>query len=254
MLKDVEYIKYSKQSGVYLLIGTDDNENSVVYVGQASNRKNGEGLLCRLKEHDRNEEKGYWTEAVIFTTKNNNLGQTEISYLENRFCEIIGEANRYDLKNDKTPNSGNVTEEEKSDLEEFIEYSRLIMGALGYTVFEPIIKKKTEEKPSNINEEPVLYIKSSTLKATGKEVVGGFVVMKESKISSEIKSSCAKNVINLRNKYTENKTIDNNYKINKDILFTSPSAAAKFVLGYSSNGYEAWVNDKGKTLKELKNN
>ncbi|HRM25826.1 MAG TPA: methionine sulfoxide reductase, partial [Clostridia bacterium] len=31
------------QSGVYLLFGTDKDENTVVYIGQAGNRKNGRG-------------------------------------------------------------------------------------------------------------------------------------------------------------------------------------------------------------------
>ncbi len=57
-----------KQSGVYFLFGIEDDESvdetRVVYIGQASARKNGEGLLCRLKEHRANEDKGYWTEAV----------------------------------------------------------------------------------------------------------------------------------------------------------------------------------------------
>lgn len=59
---------------------------NVVYVGQAGVRKNGEGILFRLQEHKRNPDKDYWTEAVVFTTSNNSFGPTEISYLENRFC------------------------------------------------------------------------------------------------------------------------------------------------------------------------
>jgi len=37
----------------------------------------------------------------------------------------------------------------------------------------------------------------------------------------------------------------------KDTLFSSPSAAADFILGYSVSGPRSWKNSKGKSLKEL---
>lgn len=86
-----------KQSGVYFLFGTSDTTGKgVVYIGQAGARKNGEGILNRLQEHKRNPEKDYWTEAIVFTTSNNSFGPTEISYLENRFCNLALQANRYE--------------------------------------------------------------------------------------------------------------------------------------------------------------
>ena len=47
-----------KQSGVYFLFGIDEESGaSVVYLGQAGVRKNGESILFRLQEHKRNAEK-----------------------------------------------------------------------------------------------------------------------------------------------------------------------------------------------------
>ena len=99
-----------KQSGVYFLFGaSDETGKGVVYIGQAGARKNGEGILNRLQEHKRNPDKDYWTEAVVFTTSNNSFGPTEISYLENRFCNLALEANRYEVKNGNDPTPGNIT-------------------------------------------------------------------------------------------------------------------------------------------------
>jgi hypothetical protein len=107
-----------KQSGVYFLFGISDKTGeNVVYIGQAGVRKNGEGILFRLQEHKRNPDKDYWTEAVVFTTSNNSFGPTEISYLENRFCNLATESNRYIVKNGNDPTPGNVTEEKESELE-----------------------------------------------------------------------------------------------------------------------------------------
>ena len=126
------------QSSVYFLFGgNDDGKRDVVYIGQAGIRKNGGGILTRLMEHDKNPEKDYWTEAVVFTTSNNSFGQTELSFLENRFCNMALEAQRYEVKNAVEPTPGNITEEKESELEEYADYAELILGVLGYKVFEP---------------------------------------------------------------------------------------------------------------------
>ena len=100
--KDREHLK---QSGIYFLFGgtTDNSTKDVVYIGQAGVRKNGEGLLYRLQEHKRNPEKNYWNEAIAITTTDNSLGATDISYLENHFCNLARNANRYDVKNGNEP-------------------------------------------------------------------------------------------------------------------------------------------------------
>lgn len=100
-------------------------------------------MLYRLQEHKRNPDKEYWTEAVVFTTSNNSFGPTEISYLENRFCGLALAAKRYDVKNGIDPTQGNITEEKESELEEFIDYARIVMGTLGHKVFEPLVSVTT---------------------------------------------------------------------------------------------------------------
>ncbi len=124
-----------KQSGVYFLFGASDNvEKPVVYIGQAGMRKNGEGILKRLREHNRNPEKNYWDIAVIFTTSNNSFGPTEISYLENRFCNLIRATARYEVKNGNEPTPGNITEEKESEMEEYIDNAKLILETIGYKI------------------------------------------------------------------------------------------------------------------------
>ncbi len=87
------------KSGVYFLFGaSDETDENVVYIGQAGERENGQGILYRLQEHKRNPDKDYWTEAVVFTTSNNSFSPTEISYLENRFTNMAAGAKRYIVK------------------------------------------------------------------------------------------------------------------------------------------------------------
>lgn len=245
-----------KQSGVYFLFGTsDETGKGVVYIGQAGARKNGEGILNRLQEHKRNPEKDYWTEAIVFTTSNNSFGPTEISYLENRFCNLALEANRYEVKNGNDPTPGNITEEKESEMEEFIDYAKVIMGTLGHKLFEPISKTVSQaaegtsailKDHSNLHLERTIK-RIGKVEADGSQTSEGFVVFKGSHISLADDNTIPA-VIKERRK---NALIDEQGVLQEDMLFTSPSYAAMFVIGKSANGLTSWKTADGKTLKSL---
>lgn len=113
----------------------------------------------------------------MFTTTNNSFGPTEIIYLENRFRNMAVEAKRYSVKNGNDPNPGNLTEEKECELEEFIDYVKIVMGTLGHKVFEPFVKGTTDEEN--------LYATRNNAKASGKRVSDGFVVLKGSSITEK---------------------------------------------------------------------
>ncbi len=239
MCKNIEYLQ---QSGVYFLFGTDENYDQMVYVGQAGVRKNGKGLLLRIQEPHNSID---WTEVVMFTTTNNSFGPTEISYLENRFCNLALDAGRYRVKNGNDPNPGNITEETESELEEFIDYAKIVMGALGHKVFEPLISTELESE----KDEPTLFMEYGQATASGRRTSEGFVIFKGSVINPKLTKSCPRNVLKAREKFADK--IDSNYTLTADVLMTSPSAAAGFVGGASLSGNTLWHNEAGRALKEL---
>jgi len=237
------------QSGVYFLFGTSDEiEEDVVYIGQAGVRKNGAGILNRLLEHRANADKDYWTEAIVFTTSNNSFGQTEISYLENRFASLALTANRYKIKNSNTPNLGNITEEKESELEEFIDYAKIVMGTLGHKVLEPLepARPSSDERPDIL-----FYIKRNgwerqTVIAECKQTTEGFVVLKGSQIALNSSDKVAPGVKRAREKVK----IDENGILQEDVLFGNPFYAATFVIGRDA-GPGDWKTSDGKTLREI---
>jgi len=241
------------QSGVYFLYGTSDQTGeNVVYIGQAGVRKNGEGILYRLQEHKRNPDKDYWTEAVVFTTSNNSFGPTEISYLENRFCKLATDAKRYAIKNSNDPTSGNITKEKESELEEFIDYAKIVMGTLGHKVFEPLLQITPQQASTDgtaIIEMPILYIKRSGADAKAKLTNEGIVVLAGSIIRKDIVPSCPDYARKVREDNKDN--LDENYVLQKDFLFKTPSGASAFVLGAPTNGNMEWKTEDGKTLKDF---
>jgi hypothetical protein len=242
------------QSGVYFLFGNSDDQLSLhtVYIGQAGIRKNGEGILYRLQEHKRNPDKDYWTEAIVFTTSNNSFGPTEISYLENRFWSIATDAKRYMVKNNNDPAAGHITEEKESELEEFIDYAKIVMGTLGHKVFEPLLQTPQPNMPENDTtyaEGQTFHIKRNNTNATSRLTSEGIVVLAGSVIRKDIVPSCPDNVKALRKDNKNN--IDENNILLKDILFRTPSGASSFVLGAPTNGNVEWKTEDGQTLKDV---
>ena len=88
-LADLKSRDEMKQSGIYFLFGrNEDKQKDVTYIGQATNLKNGEGVLLRVQEHTRDIHADYFNDVIILTTQNNSFGPTEISYLENKFTQL----------------------------------------------------------------------------------------------------------------------------------------------------------------------
>ena len=237
-----------KQTGVYLLFGKDENDKSVIYIGQAGVRKNGEGILNRLVEHNRNPKKDYWTEAIALTTSNDSLGPTEISYLEHQFYQLAVKAKRYDVKNDNDPTPGNISEEKESELDEFIEYAKVIVGTLGHKVFVPLLEDNNDGE-NTTSQSIILYCTRNGINSIGVRTSDGFVVKKGSIISQKITKSCPDYVLKKRTQHKN--IIDANNMLTEDILFNTPSGASSFACGASTNGNIEWKTSEGITLKSL---
>ena len=229
-------------SGVYFLFGYNEEESTnLIYIGETEN------ILERLKQHINDSSKEYWNEAVVFISKDDYLNKAHIKYLENRFYEIAKCVNRYKVMNDKVPTRSNVSEAEQAELEEFIYNAKILVPILGHKVFDSVSEGKSDN-----NEKDYLYINNNKgVSAIGMVTSDGFVVLKGSKISDRVsKNSLRDGVINLRNKHiTDGKVKE--YILVEDILFSSSSTAAEFILGNSVSGPKTWKNKDNKTLKEI---
>ena len=249
-LEKSKEIQYLNNSGVYFLLSRNENDEQQVYIGQADVRNDGTGVLSRIIQHsikDKEKDKEYFSEAVILTTQNNSFGKTEISYLENRFTSLAKETDRYHIINKNTPNRSNVTEEKELELEDFIEYSKIILGILGYKIFVPLIKRESDNKDP---EELMLYIfNKKQVIARCKRTREGFVVLKDI-IRIKNNKSLSNTTKAIQKKYLENKEIVNGI-LKIDVLRNSPSAAAEFVLSRSVNGKDVWKTKEGLSLNDL---
>lgn len=254
-LGDLKSRDEMKQSGIYFLFGRDeDKQKDVTYIGQATTRKNGEGVLLRIQEHTRDTHADYFNDVIILTTQNNSFGPTEISYLENKFTQLAKEAGRYIVKNGNDPNPGNVTEEKESELDEIVENTLMIIGTLGYRAFVPMTKKVSQDLTDNHS--TYLYLKRKTKKsnkvieATCERTTEGFVVLEGSQVEIKDSPYLPASLKEIRQNLIASRVIQDGVLKEKQ-LFSSPSYAAAFLLGMQTNGRTDWKDQDGRTLKEL---
>lgn len=240
MLKESKDLDRIDSPGVYFLFGQDDNsDRPFAYVGEGDN-----SIQRVMQGHTFEKDGTYWTEAIIFVTQDNTLEKGRIKYLENRFYEIMKEADRYEVKNGNNPPRSPVDEAVQDMLEDFILNAKLVMPNLGYHLFDEI--------PSKKNDDNLLYFSRKSGKggqATGRLASDGFWVLRGSYINPELAKSVPSGIRRLRKEYAE--LIDKNGVLIRDIRFGSPSYAASFVCGKSSNGLLEWKNSKGVSLKQL---
>lgn len=248
MLEQARQIGHLNQTGVYILFsGRQADAGELAYIGQSGLRRNGQGILSRLFEHRADSDKDYWNEAVVLTTSNNSFGPTEISYLENRFYMLAQEARRYEVKNSNIPSSGHVTEEKESELEDFIEYARLVVGSLGYDIFDPLLPEEPESQQGAASSDAFEYFMAGkNYNARGRQIAEGFVVLKGSRISSDVSRSAPPIVQRARSGRAESISLE--FELLDNFKFTSPSSAASFVAGSGRNGKITWKKADGQTL------
>ena len=219
LLNESKDIPALNQSSIYMLFGTNDNDEPMVYIGQAGLRKNDKGVLLRLMEHDVDEKKDFWTEAIILTTLNDSFGPTELNYLENRYYNLAKDTGRYKVDNGIEPSIGNVNNvtSDNSTTSDNLLFLRQC-----------------------VNNEDVW--------GTAKETNEGFLLLAGSKVSQKSAPHLSESLRNRRDSAPK----DQNNCLLEDILLNSPSTAANFLIGQKSNGLTAWKNKSGETLKSIR--
>ena len=252
--KDVNQMRIENiagcEAGVYFLFCKEDDGTDSVYIGEAENVK--ERLLQHLRDYQAEKEKYYWTTAVIFIGRD--LNKALIRYLENRFVDIARQCKRYLVLTKNTYRNTVMKESQIAVMEEFIDNVRILISVLGYKVLEPVNKPATiEENDGNeIEKEEIKLHLERTVKGIGKiEADGirtseGFVVLNGSHIAPEDDETISAGIKEKRNKANIVEGI-----LQEDVLFSSPSGAAMFVVGKSANGLTSWKNADGITLKDI---
>jgi predicted GIY-YIG superfamily endonuclease len=232
------------QAGIYFLFCKEDDGSDAVYIGEAENVK--ERLMQHLRDYQSEKETYYWNTAVIFIGRD--LNKALIRYLENRFVEIARSSKRYIVLTKNTYRNTVMKESQIAVMEEFVDNVKVVINTLGYKVFEPLVQA---DSPATQIDDVKLFINIGSVNAIGKVTTEGFVVFEGATVSDKTAAkSLSAGVRKLRQKYFDDGKVKN-LVTTEDILFSSSSAAAAFLLGRSVSGPATWKTEDGRTLKDI---
>ncbi len=228
--------------GIYLLFGiSEDNpDERIVYVGEADN------VYRRLIQHTNDEDKLFWNEAIVFTSKDNFLTKGHVKYLEHELIVMAKKNSVYTVNNKNSATKSALPEMVVCDVEAYLDNIKIILPALGYDLL-------TEAYHRNKEDTKIYYFEQSGVNAKGISTNTGFTVLKGSEVSSTVKDSLSIGYKNRRDILFDKKIIkpvNGKLVFTKDYDFSSPSTAAALIVGYAINGRQYWKDANGKSLKD----
>ncbi|MDO3378116.1 GIY-YIG nuclease family protein [Geoalkalibacter halelectricus] len=233
-----------RRTGVYLLVGPDPDRPSRdrVYIGE------GDSVLKRLIDHDKDASKEFWTRTVVVISKDENLTKSHGRYLESRLIEKATAAGRAHLANGTQPPTPSLPEPDVADMEFFLDQVQMILPVLGFGVLQP---KPSEEPGTEAEASPRFVLSTIGAKATAIEAGAEFVVLQGSTARREGTASwdsyrALRDQLVADGKLAPSDAPDF-YVFTEDVAFSSPSAAGTVVAARNTNGRESWVIEGTRT-------
>ncbi|EHH68098.1 GIY-YIG nuclease family protein [Gluconobacter morbifer] len=249
--------------GFYMLFGEDDDTGAAkAYIGQTGN------LGVRLKQH--HEKKDFWNRALVAFSLTRSLTVTHAHYLEWLAISRATETGRYSLENGTVGSKPHTPAPMEAECREIFETVDILLTTLGFPIFKSLVPRNNNqfpviEKPM-INDAPeVVQLTDNSIEHELKTADGvdgraryteeGLVVLRGSRGRVEGGASFYKH-----NYYTKRQEmIDagilsmscDTITFTRDMLFTSPSPGAVFLLARVANGWVEWKDTSGRTLAEI---
>lgn len=218
----------------YILLGEDESTKPQAYIGETENFKE------RVKDHD--SKKAFWQKALIFVSKDADMTNVDVQYLEHKAIAEAKKANAFVLSDNKQiPKAPNLPEHQRDSIDEFFEDVKFLASFIGCNIFEV----------SQPKEEHLFYTKGRGCNAKGFYSSDGFTVLKGSTVAKTMVPSF--NWKEKREKMLQDYTSNENgiLVLTSDKTFSSPSTAADFCIGSSNNGWLIWKDKNGNTLDSV---
>ena len=228
----------SAQVGLYFLVGRENQDE--VYIGQSGN------IGGRLSQHHK-EDKKDWERALVLVSLTNNLTQTHVLYLESLSIERGKLCKRYDIVNGNAGQKPHTPIPLKADCDEIHEIGAVLLATLGYPIFEPLLEH------SSGSSDEVFFCTQKNVNAKARFTNEGMVVLEGSRALMNPKKQQDPKFVAKRDDMIQRGILvesENHFVFTRDFLFKSPSGASGLLVLGSSNGWTAWKNKDGRTLKD----
>lgn len=243
---------------VYILFGKNDSGKDVIYVGKSKN-----GIAYRPTAHDDKYDK--WTYCYILTQvfERSYFNDGSIQYIEDKLNNKFNSLGTF-INTTKTTTSGTANLNDETDCDEYLEEVYQMLDVLGFDLIthhddDPQVDDSFNDEDESIDDFSLIpngiYNLSRKIKRENNKIFtaklkvadGTFILLKGSKICPSEGAGLRTSIINKR---SEANIADG--VLQEDIVCSSPSYAASFVIGGSCNGWEYWTTDEGKTINRFK--
>jgi hypothetical protein len=229
------------RTGIYILVGPDPDQNSrdLVYVGE------GDQVKTRLAQHDKDENKDFFTKVVVLISKDDNLTKAHGRYIESRLIAALRSAGRVKLANATQPDFAGLPEPQIANMERMLEEIEILLPVLGFNFLSPQESITPTITMSGEERAPVFVYSGGGFNAEATEIGGEFVVRAGALVRQKETETCPEGARALRKSaldagHFEPSTDGISWKLKVDQFFGSPSGAASFVYGGSANGHKYW--------------
>ena len=252
-----------ERPGVYILIGADEDaqDRQLAYIGES------EGIGARLSYHNSNEAgrdaKGFWTDTVVLISKDENLTKSHARYVEACLIRSVVSNPRWSLPNTRTPSydAGKLPLPDRAAMDEFVDQTKTLVGALGWDLFRQIRGRDAEAAPVDhpLSEAPPVGSPRFFFRGEGFAAEmelgpsGDFVVMSGSKARVRTTTTIPRGTTALRGTLLDKGVLrqEGDFLVfTSDYSFSSASAAAATVIGASANGRILWKLPDGRSYAE----
>lgn len=234
------------QHSFYILLGKDKKGRNMAYIGETQD------FTDRVIDHKQKKE--FWTTALVFVSKANEIFASEVLYLEYLGYQAAVDAGNYIIENPNKVNKQKLSPDKEDEMELFFEDIQFLTRFYGCKVFDE------PEKPYKTEIEETCY--EFTLTMPKYKLIANLEFYKQSKrfvikagsaITSKTWDSCSNSAKNLRKHVIKDKNLCLN-KGNICILLqdvempenmSSSSSAAMFCAGTSMQGPYVWRDKNG---------
>jgi len=236
-----ERVEFSR-AGVYVLLSPSTAGDDEIYIGEADVLRN------RLNNHYVNRE---WTRLVAFTTSDGSLNKAHVKDLESQLIVRAQQAKRAVVVNGKPSLAPQLSEVEKAFVDNFLADMLPVYRLVGVTAFTPVAEAVMAASASGAG--TTLYLNVKQVSARGQAVPDGFVVH-EAVATANPSPGMPRAAAERRKHLLDTGLLvpeGDHLRLTAPYVFSSPSAAAAVLVGYSINGLTQWKDQKGVSLKEL---
>lgn len=246
--------------GVYVLLGCDDvdPDRMVAYIGES------EAVGDRLQFHTSSEKhrdtKAFWSDTIVLVSKDENLTKSHARYGECRLIAEAGRNPRWTLGNSqRAGEDGKLPLPDRAAMEEFIDQTKTLVGALGCDLFRAVLgglpgERSPEPEGQEETQGAVFASRGQGFEAEmAISPSGEFIIRRGSRARLRTTPTVPRGTMALRESLIEKGVLreDNGTLIFcSDYTFSSVSAAAAAVIGASANGRTLWHLPDGRTYAE----